>query len=157
MITDVYHGIVDSMKLAQLFPKEGFPLLADLCKIADFPALFFLTGSIADGEESPNDIDLFVTQQTDCRKFLERIGFIAVSPREVGYEDLYISMILRKAYVGMHVDVQVIRPNYLYEKIGLMRDFHMLAKVIKMTKEEKKVLLQTISKGSFQYVIRSAY
>ena len=149
MITDVNMNKADISDL--LVPwGNGISARLDLMCLAEFPAIFFLTGSVADGSNSPQDLDFFVEYSPQVMTLLQRLDFVPIFSRYK--KDPFVREVLRKEGIPT-IDIQLIRSAGLLKKLALMKDFHTLAPHLP-DKSAKKLLLDTLLHGYYQEELR---
>jgi hypothetical protein len=117
-------------------------------QIVGFNEMFFLTGSrFTFTENEKSDVDFFVIDSGFTREKLRKLGFEAVQTNghvdvrvhnydsqvwnKQPYTDCSISAVYRKICSDGHVDVQMVKPEFLAKKIEVNESLHKMCRVHK--------------------------
>jgi len=149
MLIDTNRNKVTPKEIFEKFPgaAEDFKLM--LYELDLLPVVFFVTGSVADGNKIPNDLDLFTANTIENSEWLLKHNFKRVP--NLYNDDDNISSTIRREFLGrIHIDIQIIKQGFLVKKFYLMQSFHIIMKLVEIDDDDnpkiiKKIILQLLS------------
>ena len=147
MLTTVGGERLTTTDITGMFFSEDLQKVAVLHELFMSEYNFVLTGSCADAYPdnksgiSPHDVDFFVREIPELRKFLLSQGFQRVFAG--GYADITLSCVY---YHPAGIHVQTILPERFEKKLLVMWEYHMICRMFLLypTKGEREILLESM-------------